>query len=205
MKIYYKRISSIGQSLERQNVNDDKFDLIIEDKCSGTIPFFERPGGQKVLELVEKGNVTSLHTISIDRFGRNLRDILNTIHELDSREICIHFEDQGLKTRDDNGKENYVATLMIATLGTVAQLEKSIQRERQLEGIRLAKLRPDSPYKGRLKGSKENALQFLDKQKNKKALGMLIKGYKASEIAKILKMSPTTVGKIKRIGLANPN
>ena len=85
---------------------------------------------------------------------------------MDSLGVCIHFEDQGLKTRDDDGKENYVATLMIATLGTVAQLEKSIQRERQIEGIRLAKLRSDSPYKGRLKGTTENVLQFLNKEKN---------------------------------------
>lgn len=201
MKIYYKRVSSIGQSLERQSINDDKYDLIVEDKCSGTIPFFERPGGKKVLELVEKGNVTSLHTISIDRFGRNLRDILNTIHELDSHEICIHFEDQGLKTRDENGKKNYVASLTIATLGTVAELEKSIQYERQIEGIRLAKLRPNSPYKGRLKGTTENVLQFLNKEKNSKALSLLKKGYKVCEIAKILEMSPTTVTKVKRLGL----
>lgn len=200
MKIYYKRVSSIGQSLDRQSVNDDNYDLVIEDKCSGTIPFFDRPGGKKILELVKKGNVKSLHTISIDRFGRNLRDILNSIHVMDSLGVCIHFEDQGLKTRDDDGKENYVATLMIATLGTVAQLEKSIQRERQIEGIRLAKLRSDSPYKGRLKGTTENVLQFLNKEKNTKALGLLKKGYKVCEIAKILEMSPTTVSKVKRLG-----
>jgi DNA invertase Pin-like site-specific DNA recombinase len=200
MKIYYKRVSSIGQSLDRQSVNDDNYDLVIEDKCSGTIPFFDRPGGKKILELVKKGNVKSLHTISIDRFGRNLRDILNSIHVMDSLGVCIHFEDQGLKTKDDDGKENYVATLMIATLGTVAQLEKSIQRERQIEGIRLAKLRSDSPYKGRLKGTTENVLQFLNKEKNTKALGLLKKGYKVCEIAKILEMSPTTVSKVKRLG-----
>ena len=201
MKVYYKRISSIGQNLERQDVNDDKFDLSIEDKCSGTIPFDERPGGKKIMELMEKGLITSLHTISIDRLGRNLRGILNIIHLLNSKNICVHFEDQGLRTLDENGEENYVAKLTIATLGIVAEMEKNLQRERQLEGIRLAKLRPDSPYKGRANGTVEDSLSFLSKVKNAKALQLLKNGYKGSEVSKIVGLSPTTVCKIKKVGL----
>lgn len=201
MKVYYKRISSITQKMSRQSVNDSKFDLVIEDKCSGTIPFADRPGGQKVMELVAKGIEFSLHTISIDRLGRNLRDILNTIHEMDEKGVCIHFEDQGLRTRDEDGKKNYVATLTIATLGTVSELEKNIQRERQMEGIRLAKLRKDSPYKGRRCGSSESVLKFLSKEVNAKALNLLKKGYKRIEVSKITGLSPTTVSKIKRLGL----
>ena len=201
MKVYYKRISSLGQCLDRQSIHDDKFDLIIEDKCSGTIPFFQRPNGSKILELSKRGLITSLHTISIDRLGRNLRDILNVIHELDSKNICIHFESQGLTTRDPNGKKNYVASLTIATLAVVAELEKTIQYERQMEGIRLAKLRSDKPYKGRLQGSKETIQKFLNKDKNLKALSLLRKGYKVCEVAKILQISPTTVTKVKKLGL----
>src|SRR5690554_4038178 len=105
VRVYYKRVSSAGQNLDRQSVNDKDYDLVIEDKCSGAIPFSERQGGKKVMELVEKGLITSLHTISIDRLGRNLRDILNTIHDLDEKGICIHFENQGLRTRDENNKK----------------------------------------------------------------------------------------------------
>lgn len=200
VKVYYKRISSIGQNLDRQSVNDELYDMVIEDKCSGTIPFSERPGGSKIMELVSKKLITSLHTISIDRLGRNLRDILNTIHELDENGICIHFEQQGLRTRDANNKKNHVATLTIATLGIVSEMEKNLQRERQLEGIRLAKLRQNSPYKGRANGTKETVLGFLNKEKNKKALELLRKGYKGVEVSKIVGLSPTTVCKIKKLG-----
>jgi len=201
VRVYYKRVSSIGQNLDRQSVNDKDYDLVIEDKCSGAIPFGERQGGKRVIELVEKGLITSLHTISIDRLGRNLRDILNTIHDLDEKGICIHFENQGLRTRDENNKKNHIATLTIATLGIVSEMERNLQKERQMEGIRLAQLRQDNPYKGRLKGTQESVIDFLNKDKNKKALELLKKGYKGVEVSKILNMSPTTVSKIKRIGM----
>lgn len=201
IRVYYKRVSSIGQNLDRQSINDNRYDLVIEDKCSGTIPFSERPGGSKVIELVEKGVVSSLHTLSIDRLGRNLRDILNTIHDLDEKQICIHFEDQGLRTRDTNNKKNHIATLTIATLGIVSEMEKNLQRERQIEGIRLAQLRPDNPFKGRMKGTSESIFAFISKEKNKKALDLLKKGYKGSEVSKILDMSPTTVCKIHKLGI----
>lgn len=201
VRVYYKRVSSAGQNLDRQSVKDKDYDLVIEDKCSGAIPFSERQGGKKVMELVEKGLITSLHTISIDRLGRNLRDILNTIHDLDEKGICIHFENQGLRTRDENNKKNHIATLTIATLGIVSEMERNLQKERQMEGIRLAQLRQDSPYKGRLKGTQESVADFLNKDKNKKALELLKKGYKGVEVSKILNMSPTTVSKLKKIGM----
>jgi DNA invertase Pin-like site-specific DNA recombinase len=42
MKVLYVRVSAIDQKLDRQKVNEKDFDFIIEDKCSGSIPFFER-------------------------------------------------------------------------------------------------------------------------------------------------------------------
>ncbi len=47
MKVFYARVSTLEQKTERQRINDKEFDLIVEDKCSGSIPFFEREGGKK--------------------------------------------------------------------------------------------------------------------------------------------------------------
>ena len=47
MKILYVRVSSIDQRTDRQRVNELDYDLVIEDKCSGAISFFEREGGKE--------------------------------------------------------------------------------------------------------------------------------------------------------------
>ena len=80
MKVLYVRISSVDQRSDRQRVNENEFELIIEDKCSGSIPLFERQEGKKLLEFIEKEIEFTLHVYSIDRLGRNLKDLVNTIH-----------------------------------------------------------------------------------------------------------------------------
>ena len=62
-------------------------------------------------------------------------------------------------------------------------MERNQIRERQMEGIRIAKMK--GKFLGRQKGSKEDVLKFLSKDKNKKALELLKKGYKIVEVAKI--------------------
>jgi len=46
--------------MDRQKNNEKEFDLLVEDKCSGSIPFFEREGGKKIKQLLDKGMLTSL-------------------------------------------------------------------------------------------------------------------------------------------------
>lgn len=201
MKVLYCRVSSLDQKTDRQKVNEKDYKLVLEDKCSGAIPFFERPGGMEIRGLVEKGAITSLATLSIDRLGRDLRDIINTIHYFNEHRICIHFISQGLSTLDPNGKENPISKMMISILGVISEMNRSQIRENQMQGIKLAKLR--GIYKGRVKGSKEDTLAFLSKEKNKKALDYLKKGYKAVEAAKLAGVHLNTVTKIKKLGLHN--
>lgn len=197
--VLYCRISCLDQRTDRQRTNETDFDLVIEDKVSGAVPFFDREGGKEVLKLVEHGIVGSLHIISIDRLGRNLRDILNTIHFFTERSITIHFISQGIRTLDEDGRENPITQLIIATLGIVGQMELNAIRERQVEGIRLAKLK--GRYTGRKKGTIEDMLTFLSKPKNKKALDYLKKGYSGSAVAKLTGLNPNTVSKIKKMAL----
>lgn len=201
MKVLYCRVSSLDQKTDRQKVNEKDYQLVIEDKCSGAVPFFERAGGKEIKGLIEKGILKSLSAISIDRLGRDLRDIINTIHYFNEHKICIHFISQGLSTLDHNGKENPISKMMISILGVVGEMERSQIRERQIEGIKLAKLR--GVYKGRVVGSKEDVLAFLSKEKNKKALEYLKKGYKGVEAAKLAGVHLNTVTKIKKLGLLN--
>ena len=86
----YARVSTLDQKTDRQKVNEGDYQKVIEDKCSGSIPFFERPGGKEIESFIQKGCVTNLYVWQIDRLGRDLRDILNTIHFFTQKGICIH-------------------------------------------------------------------------------------------------------------------
>jgi DNA invertase Pin-like site-specific DNA recombinase len=202
MNILYTRVSSIDQKTDRQRVNELDFKIIVEDKCSGSIPFFEREGGKEILRYIEKGVLVSCLSIwTIDRLGRNLRDILNTIHFFTEKKIPIVFLSQGLRTIDEDNKENSITKLMISILGTVGEMEKSQIRERQLEGIRIAKFR--GIYKGRQEGTVEDVHTFLNKPKNKKALEYIKKGYKLTEAARLANVHINTMTKIKKLAFQN--
>jgi DNA invertase Pin-like site-specific DNA recombinase len=200
MNVLYCRVSTLDQKTDRQKVNEKDYGLLIEDKCSGAVPFFEREGGKEIRKLLDKDVLTSISVWTIDRLGRDLRDILNTIHFFTSKHISIHFLSQGLVTLDEHGKENPISKLMISILGIVGEMERTQIRERQLEGIKLAKLK--GVYKGRVKGSREDIAAFLSKKSNKEALAYLKKGYKAVEVAKLTGLHLNTITKIKKLGLA---
>lgn len=147
MKILYTRVSSLEQRTDRQRVTENEFDLVVEDKCSGAIPFFEREGGKEIKKLLDNGILKNLSVWQIDRLGRDLRDIINTIHYFNERKISIHFLSQGLMTLDPQGQENPISKMMISILGVVGEMERNQIKERQREGIRIAKMK--GAYNGR--------------------------------------------------------
>ena len=197
MKVHYVRISSVDQKTDRQRINEKEFDLVVEDKCSGSIPFFERDGGKKILKLIDRNILTSLSVWTIDRLGRDLLDVLQTIQFLSEKNIRIHFIQQGLISLDDEGKENPISKMIISILGIVAEMERKQIKERQKEGIELAKLR--GIYKGRVHGSKEDLRTFLSKPKVAKTIDYLKKGYRASEISRIVGIHVNTITKVKKM------
>jgi DNA invertase Pin-like site-specific DNA recombinase len=197
MKVLYVRISSIEQKTDRQRVNASDYDYVVEDRISGSTKFSERNGGKEIMDLVEKGQLTELSVWQIDRLGRNMLDIVNTIHYFSSRGICIHFIQQGLKTLHTDGTENPISKLIINILGVISEMERNQIKERQYQGIQIAKAR--GVYKGRIEGTKEDVLTFLSKTKNKKAVELLKKGYKGTEVSKIVGIHLNTISKIKKL------
>jgi DNA invertase Pin-like site-specific DNA recombinase len=197
MKVLYVRISSLDQKTDRQRVQESEFNLVIEDKVSGSVPFFERQGGKMVLDLVEKGEIEELSVFQIDRLGRDVRDIVNTIHFFTERQICISFISQGLKTLNPDKTENSISKMVINILGIVSEIERTQILERQRQGIDLAKSK--GVYKGRKTGTQEDTLKFLSKPKNKKVIELLRKGYKSSDISTLVGVHINTITKIKKV------
>jgi DNA invertase Pin-like site-specific DNA recombinase len=64
MKVKYNRISTLDQSLARQEINADSFDKVYSDKVSGTIPFFERKEAARLKTDILNKKVSCLIRIS---------------------------------------------------------------------------------------------------------------------------------------------
>lgn len=197
MNLLYTRISTVEQKNVRQIQNAKDFNLVIEDKCSGATPFFERDGGIRIEKMVSKNQVNQISVHAIDRLGRNLLDILNTIAFFNKKGICIHFIQQGIKTLNEDGTENPISKMIISILGVVAEMERNLIKERQAEGVAIAKA--NGVYKGRSKGTTLSTLDFLNKPKVKKAIEYLNSGMKGVEVQKLVGLHPNTITKIKKI------
>ena len=192
--IRYNRVSSTNQNLDRQQQNNKNFTYVFEDKCSGTIPLFERKYGVYLKEYVEQGKVDEISIHSIDRLARNLRDLLDGIEFFHSNGVSLYIENLGMRTLV-NGKMNYTIKMMISVMGSFSEIENEIRKERQMEGIEIAKTL--GKYKNRKQRGKESTIKFIEKYK--KPIELLEKGYKGSEVSKICNLNKNTVSKIKKI------
>ena len=199
MIAFYARVSSLDQRTDRQ-LTLTKGMKVFEDKCSGSIPFQDRPAGKMVINTMVAGDLDELVVHSLDRLGRDLLDILKTIELFTRHTVPILIQKEGLRTLDDDGRQNPTSRLVISVLGVVAEMERSQIRERQLEGIALAKAR--GAYVGRRPGSVEGRAKFLAKPRIRQISDYLQRGLKGTEIRKIVSCSPNTISKVKRLTMA---
>jgi len=196
MKVLYTRVSTTEQNVDRQIINKDNYDYVLVDKCSGSIPLFERPNGSEIEKLINRGELKELHVHSIDRLGRNTIDVLSTWKELTEKGIRIICKNPSLQNIDENGKEDKFSELMISILSTLSKFERDQIRERQMEGIRIRKEK--GLYRGRRINTRDTPTQLLKKPKSKKILDYLDKGYTYENISKIIPCSRTTIVKVKK-------
>jgi len=199
MKARYVRVSTPDQKLERQLVNQHPNEKLYIDVCSGSIPFNERPQATKLLQEMTTG---TLFVKSIDRLGRNLMDILTTIHHFNGYSVSIKVENLGIESLVD-GKPNQVFNLIISVLANIAEMERSTMLERQREGIAIAKAK--GTYKGRVRGSTELPETVL--KKYPKVVKYLKEGQSLRNVAKLSDVSLGTVQKVKKLimKLSNPS
>ncbi len=190
MKAKYIRVSTLHQNTDRQT--EFKGQIYI-DKCSGSIPFAERPEAKK---LLANQNIKEVHVHSIDRLGRSTLDIMQTIQNFTKQGINVVSEKEGLQTIV-NGKENPVAKMMTGILGTLAEFELNRIKERQAEGIEKAKQK--GRYAGRKKGSSEDAQTFLSKPKVQKIVRYLNEGESIRRTALLSKSSVSLVMKTRKM------
>jgi DNA invertase Pin-like site-specific DNA recombinase len=140
-RVGYVRVSSFEQNTDRQ-LEQVKLDRIFTDRASGKNT--QRPELDALLAFVREGDTVLVH--SMDRLARNLDDLRRLVQGLTQRGIRIEFIKEGLTF---TGDDSPMATLMLSVMGAFAEFERALLRERQREGISLAKQR--GAYKGRKK------------------------------------------------------
>ncbi len=153
-RIGYVRVSSIDQKSERQ-LEHVPVNQVFTDKASGKDS--KRPELERLVTFVREGDTVVVH--SMDRLARNLDDLRRLVQTLTERGVRIEFVKESLTF---TGEDSPMANLMLSVMGAFAEFERALIRERQREGIALAKQR--GAYRGRKKAlSSERANELRNR------------------------------------------
>ena len=133
--IGYRRVSSLDQKLDRQDL-PDVTGKVFEEKVSGKNTS-ERPALLAMIEYVREGDVVHVH--SIDRLARDLRDLQSIITQINDKGASITFLSEKL-TFSSNVDDPF-AKLQLHLMGAFSEFERAIIRKRQEEGIAKKKQR----------------------------------------------------------------
>ncbi len=181
-KIGYVRVSSVDQNDARQ-LDGLVLDKIFTDKASGKD--VHRPQLQAMLSHVREGDHVYVH--SMDRLSRSLKDLQEVVESLTARGVAVEFCKENLKFDrpgiNGNGHTAAYSKLILQMLGAVGEFERALIRERQREGIAIAKTK--GVYKGRKPG--------LNAEMKLKLREMIASGISKTEIAKNLAISRASV------------
>ena len=153
-RIGYVRVSSFDQNPERQ-LEQVQVDKVFIDKASGKDT--QRPELDTLLSFVRDGDTVVVH--SMDRLARNLDDLRRLVQKLTKRGVRIEFVKESLTF---TGEDSPMANLMLSVMGAFAEFERALIRERQREGIALAKQR--GAYRGRKKSLSEPQIVELKRR-----------------------------------------
>ncbi len=176
MKFFYARVSTEDQNIDRQieaAKRADSFDEVFIDKASGKNT--NRPKLKKMLDKLRTGD--SVTVLSIDRLGRNTRDILNIVQQIRDKGCMFKCLEPNFNTNDKFGE------FFLIVLGAISEMERKMILERQRQGIAIAR------QYGRYKGRKRKELPEFEGVYKQWAEGNKIT---ANQAAKLLDVSRST-------------
>lgn len=138
-RVGYVRVSTVDQNEGRQ-LAEISVDRVFVDRASGKDT--NRPQLAAMLAFVREGDIVICHEMA--RLGRNLDDLRKIVLGLTQRGVQVQFVKENLTF---TGEDSPMANLLLSVMGAFAQFERELSRERQREGIALAK--QAGVYKGR--------------------------------------------------------
>ena len=207
--VIYARVSSTGdrQSTERQVMDLSEYatknDLVVqqvyEEHISGAKRNAERPVLNDCLTYCRDNDTDILLVSEFSRLGRNVDEVLSSIWWAKENHLNIYLQKEGLHIYDREGKENPYLTIMIAVLGTAAQLEREniafqLQsgRKRYVERNLALTGKSGLGREGYRKPKEQKAEEY------KETLKLLRKGYPYRKVAKLTGISESTVKRLKK-------
>ena len=139
MLIGYARVSTQDQTINLQKDALEKIGCskIFTDTASGATT--ERKGLDEALEYVREGD--SLVVWKLDRLGRSLKHLIETITDLNTRKIGFKSLTENIDTATATGK------LVFHIFGALAEFERNLIRERTIAGLEAARARAFSDSK----------------------------------------------------------
>lgn len=130
-RIGYIRVSTTDQNPDRQ-LEGIQLDKKFIDYASAKST--DRPQLKDMLEFVREDDVVIVH--SMDRLARTVKDLKSLVDDLLVKKVHIHFMKENLQFNGDNSA---LANLMLHMMGAFAEFEYAFIKERQREGIEIAK------------------------------------------------------------------
>ncbi|HBE6896988.1 TPA: recombinase family protein [Escherichia coli] len=124
MKYFYARVSTVKQDTARQMPEPGEYDDVFTDKASGAN--FNRPEWNRLMGIVRKGDEIHIH--SLDRLGRTLKGIIDTVDELKKRGVILISRKEG-----QIGGGGAMGEAMYKLIAIFGELERNLMLERQAE------------------------------------------------------------------------
>ncbi len=132
--VIYSRVSSVGdrQSTERQVIDLQNYASnaglnvlqVYQEHISGAKKNTDRPVLCECLEYCVANHIDIILCNELSRIGRSVYEVLENVKFCRDHQINIHFQKESLSIFNDDGTENPYSAIMIAVLGTAAQLER---------------------------------------------------------------------------------
>lgn len=192
--VFYCRVSSKDQNLARQleRAKEVHADKVFADKVSGKN--LDRPEFQKMMKYLREGDV--LEVVSLDRLSRNYKDLKDLVSKLRDMKVKLIADDLPQTNSDNELINNFMMDLLISMMGFVAQNEREKIRERQAQGIALAK--KAGKYTGRVIKYSPNAKDPKNRWVWETVTKMLdSKKYSMSEIGRAVGIGRNQVYRIR--------
>lgn len=174
MKVGYRRVSTVEQNLDRQDLG--AVERVFEDKASGKNA--DRTQLQEMIAYVREGDEVVVY--SIDRLARDLRDLQSIITQLNDKGVSIEFISERLVF--SGNADDAFAKLQLQMMGAFAEFERNIILKRQAEGI--AKAKAKGVYENRKRKKKVSDKRIAELKSN---------GLNNTEIAQHLGVSRMTI------------
>lgn len=208
--VIYARVSSVGdrQSTARQVSDLKEFseksgycvEKIFEEHISGAKKNKDRVILNECLDYCIANDITVMLISELSRLGRNVDEVLANVRYCKEHHLNIYFQKENIYIFDNEGKENPFLTIMIAVLGTCAQLERENIYYRLESGRKqyVAKSIAETGKSGLGRKVGYRKTKEQKQQQYKEVLKLLKAGYPIRKVVVLTNVSESTVMRLKR-------